>query len=92
MNKKILPLFGAVLLITSLLSGPEANAGSRSTKKIGVGIGLITEPFPSVLGFDLAYNVMDQLRITAGYGTINTSTTGFSADITTIGVDAKFFL
>jgi hypothetical protein len=35
---------------------------------------------------------MDQLRLTAGYGSINASATGFNVDVTTIGVDAKLFL
>jgi len=92
MNKKLLFLIGAVFFFTTLLGSPDASAGTRSSKRIGLGLGLITEPFPSVLGFNLAYNVMDQLRLTAGYGSINASATGFNVDVTTIGVDAKLFL
>ena len=92
MSKKIIPFLGAVLFFITLLGSPDANAGSRSNKKLGVGVGLITEPFPSILGFNLAYNIMDQLRLTAGYGTINASATGFSVDVTSIGLDAKLFL
>ena len=101
MNKKIHSLIGRVLFTTALttifltglgLGSADAFAGSRSHKKIGLDLGLITEPFPSLLGYNLSYNVFDQLRLTAGYGTVSSTGAGYSMDVKTIGVDAKLFL
>jgi len=92
MNRKKLLLAGLVVLVQFLLGTPDSQAGNRGSKKIGVGVGLLTEPFPSLIGYTLAYNLNDNLRLTAGYGSISSTASNASFDITTIGVDAKYFL
>jgi hypothetical protein len=83
----------ALIALTQLItSAPEASAASRATKKIGLSIGLLTEPFPSVIGYSLSYNLFKQLRLTAGYGSISATGTGYTADLTTIAADAKLFV
>ena len=70
---------------------------SRGKKAIGIGVGLITEPVPSLLGFNLAYNFNEHFRLTAGYGSISSSGTNdvthlpYSFSLKTYGLDAKFF-
>lgn len=83
----------ALLLVAMamLLPAPEASAGSRASKKIGIGIGLITEPFPSLLGYNLSYNLSDKFRLTGGYGSVSATGTGFSLDVKTWGMNLKYF-
>ncbi|NDG85559.1 MAG: hypothetical protein EBX52_11075 [Proteobacteria bacterium] len=83
---------GFVLVLIALFAGTVAQAGSRASKKLGLGIGLVTEPFPSVLGFNASYNFMNQLRLTAGYGSISATGAGYNMDVKTYALDAKLFL
>ncbi|MEK6705184.1 MAG: hypothetical protein AABZ06_05300 [Bdellovibrionota bacterium] len=78
-----------------------ANADSNRMKnKIGAHIGLLGDPFPTLVGFNLNYNVLDFLRATAGYGSISASTsatvgsttTSSTLTATTIGVGARAFV
>jgi hypothetical protein len=92
MIKKIYSLVLALVLIQSAIRLPEASASSRSVKKFGVGVGLITEPFPSVIGYNVSYNLAQFLRLGVGYGSISASGAGYSFDVKTIAVDAKAFL
>ena len=90
MTKNILTLLiVAVSMTTTLSTTAHAN---RSAKKIGIGVGLITEPAPSVLGYTLDYNLNDRFRITAGYGNISFTGTSSKLELTTIGADVKYFL
>jgi hypothetical protein len=80
-----------LLTLTCLTPLPDASAGPRAAKKLGIGIGLITEPFPSLLGYTLAYNLGDHFRLTGGYGSVSASGTNFSVDVKTYGLNLKYF-
>ncbi|OFZ22114.1 MAG: hypothetical protein A2X94_08800 [Bdellovibrionales bacterium GWB1_55_8] len=43
---------------------------ARTARPFGFYVGAASEPWPSILSINLAYNVLDQLRITAGTGTM----------------------
>jgi hypothetical protein len=90
MNKKYLKR--VLLLVSSLLCFSTSQASSRSVDKIGLSLGLITEPAVSLLGYNLSYNLNNRLRVTAGYGSVSTSGAGNSIDVKTIGLNAKYFL
>jgi hypothetical protein len=92
MNKKLVSMVGIALVLIAVVAGPDAHAGSRASKKLGLGVGLITEPFPSLFGFNVSYNVMNHLRLTGGYGSISASSAGYSMDVKTYALDAKFFI
>ena len=73
------------------------SVSSRGKKSLGFGVGLITEPVPSLLGFTVAYNFSEHFRLTGGYGSISASGTNslthtpYSFSLKTYGLDAKFF-
>ena len=90
MNKNYLVV--ALFCVSSLFSGVASQASSRSVDKIGLSLGLISEPAVSLLGYNLSYNLNNRLRVTAGYGSVSSSGSGFDIDVTTIGVNAKYFL
>jgi hypothetical protein len=70
----------------------NANASSRGMKKIGLNVGLITEPLPSLIGYGFAYNVSNKVRLGFGYGTISSSDSSFTINVKTVGLDAKYFI
>ena len=94
--KKKYWIVGLSLVLQTLISSPEANASARATKKIGINVGVITEPFPSVLGYGISYNLAQFLRLGVSYGSISaTGTTGavpYAIDLKTLAFDAKGFL
>jgi hypothetical protein len=80
------------LAVQTIIGSPDANASSRSTKKFGLSVGLLTEPFLSLMGYNVSYNIKQWVRVSAGYGSSTASGTGFNIDVNTIALDAKFFL
>lgn len=90
--KKHIWISALVISIQLFLGRPEAEASSRSTKKIGLSVGILTEPFVSLMGYNLSYNIKQWLRVTAGYGTSKVTGSSFNIDVNTIALDAKFFL
>jgi opacity protein-like surface antigen len=97
MSRKFLKVFvvGAVLLVSPF----EANAkgGGRSQNRIGLGVGLLGDPTPSFLGYNLKFNVLPWVQLSANYGNVSASadvgsgaTVGGS--ITSYGASAKAFL
>lgn len=64
----------------------------RMDKKFGFHVGVIGEPFPSIIGVNLNYNIFDFLRVSAGYGSISTTQSGAELSATTIGAGLKTFI
>lgn len=92
MMKKTYWVAGLLLALQILIGTPEASASSRATKKIGLSVGILTEPFPSVIGYNLSYNLAKFLRLGVGYGNISLTSTAYTVDVTTIAFDVKGFL
>ena len=78
-------------MLVALIAQP-ALAGSRDTKKLGLYVGFLAEPIPSVVGFNIGYNLASFVRLSAGYGTISLTGTGYEVKATTIAGEAKFML
>jgi len=82
-----------VLIVASGMLAQNASAQSnRMTHQIGVHLGLLGDPFPTLLGFNANYNITDWVRATAGYGSITASVTGGELKATTFGAGARFFV
>ena len=62
---------------------------NRMKHKLGVHLGLIGDPFPTLIGFNVNYNVLDFLRATAGYGSISVTSGGGELTATTIGLGVR---
>ncbi len=98
-------VLGLLLTETSGFAAEQAAStekleSSRMKNKMGSYLS-IAEPVPSVIGVNLAYNITDFLRATAGYGKVSvTSSISFSgssavvneATATTIGMGLKGFV
>jgi len=82
-------VFFLFLLITV---SQQAHASSRSVKKRGLSVGLITEPVPSLIGYSFSYNVSNKLRLGLGYSSISSSDSYYTIDVKTLGLDAKYFI
>jgi hypothetical protein len=89
MMKKNYWVATVLLVLQTLIATPDAEASARATKKIGIGFGLVTEPFPSLIGFTGSFNLANFLRLTAGYGSVSDDSLGLS--VTTVAIDAKIF-
>lgn len=87
--KKAMLIMIAALVATS---GTDANASARATKKVGLAIGFITEPIPSLIGYSLSYNFNNRMRATVGYGAVSATGGTLNVDVTTLGFDLKYSL
>ncbi len=88
--KKLVPVLAITL---ALLASGSAEASNRVAKRVGVSLGLLGDPFPTLLGYNLNFNAARWLRLTAGYGSISgTGTNGESLSLTTIGGGARLFV
>src|SRR5512139_3045965 len=83
----------AVLIFAGGLLTQDALAQSNRMKnRIGIHIGLIGDPFPTLIGFNANYNVVDWARVTAGYGSLTATAVGGELKATTLGFGARFFV
>lgn len=92
---RITRLLGPVLVAILILGlvGETAQAQSnRSEKKLGVHVGLIGDPFPTLIGGNVNYNVMDWARASVGYGSFSVSATGGDLTASTFGLGARFMV
>ncbi len=66
--KRVLSVVVAVIVLGLV---QEANAQSnRMTDRLGFHVGLVGDPFPTLVGFNVNYNIADFLRASAGYGSL----------------------
>jgi hypothetical protein len=82
------------LALLALLAGVNpAQASNRDAHRFGIHAGLLGDPFPTLLGYNVNYNLGSFMRATAGYGSISaTSSDGSSASLTTMGGGLRFFV
>ncbi|MEN9723653.1 MAG: hypothetical protein RJB38_1639 [Pseudomonadota bacterium] len=85
-------LIGATMILTTVVTSTNAAASNRVAKRFGLGLGLLGDPAPSVLGYQVSYNLSSFLRAIAGYGSISGTTTSGTVTLTTIGGGARFFV
>ncbi|MBY0471703.1 hypothetical protein K2X30_11105 [bacterium] len=77
----------ASLITVGLVASQPAQAESHRMKhKIGILAGVLGDPYPSIISGNVAYNVLDFLRVQAGYGT--GSAAGITVNSLGIGVRA----
>ncbi len=67
---------------------------SREEHPFGVELALLTEPFPSLWGINLSYNIIQWVRVTVGYGSFSATDalSNYKATFTTIDANVKGFL
>lgn len=65
----------------------------RMSKRAGAYLGILGDPFPTLLGVNVGYNAFDFLRLHAGIGRVSASAgigdSSLSASATTLGVGAR---
>ncbi len=76
----------------SSVASSETAASNRMLRKAGVYLGLIGDPFPTLVGVNLAYNAFDFARFSAGLGRVSATLGTSEASATTVGAGAKFFV
>jgi hypothetical protein len=92
MMKNSFLLAGLFALVSLVSSSQEAQASSRAVKRLGLSVGILTEPVPSLIGYNLSYNLSNRLRLTVGYGSVSANDPNFTVDVQTYGIDGKFFV
>jgi hypothetical protein len=92
MMNKTFWLAGLIALVSLVASGSEAQASSRSAKRLGLSVGILTEPVPSLIGYNLSYNLSNRFRLTLGYGSVSANDPNFTVDVKTYGIDGKVFI
>ena len=77
-------VFVLLILIPTVLFGQDSEQSNRMKNRLGVHAGLLGDPFPTLVGGNVNYNVTDFARVTAGYGSISVSVsgTGTSGELT----------
>jgi hypothetical protein len=84
--------WGKTLPVKEDLSTVSVVQSSRMHKRVGAYLGVLGDPFPTLVGVNLAYNVFDFLRATAGLGQVSASVGNASASATTVGAGARFLV
>lgn len=85
----------ALLLIAPLAFGDSEvteTTSNRMKRRAGGYVGLLGDPFPTLVGLNVAYNVFDFMRATVGLGKVSASVGTAEATATTIGGGARFFV
>jgi hypothetical protein len=70
----------------------DDSVSNRMKNRAGGYVGILGDPFPTIIGLNVAYNVFDFMRATAGLGQISASIGTAEATATTIGMGARFFV
>jgi len=74
-----------LLVISAIIfTGTTSFAASRANKKIGIGIDFAGDPVPSLMSYQIKYNLMPFLQLTGGYGSVGS--------VTSYGLSAKAFV
>ncbi|MEP0823091.1 MAG: hypothetical protein HRF44_09610 [Ignavibacterium sp.] len=82
----------AVFLLASA-TAPDLHAQSnRMKQKLGLHLGLVGDPFPTLTGANVNYNVTDFLRASAGYDSFSVSVTGGDLTASTFGAGVRAML
>lgn len=98
--KKQFQLVTLALSILALGLATPSHAQSREKHRFGLGMGILSDPAPSLVAYQAKFNLTKWLQIFAGYGSIKatavsldttTSSTGSGA-VTTYGAGGKVFL
>ncbi len=70
-----------------------AEAANRGAKRIGFGVAFLGDPTPTLVSYQLKFNVNPHVQLTAGYGSINTGSVAIdpSAPQATVSGSLKAF-
>ena len=74
------------------VTSSDAVASSRAAKRIGLSVGILSEPAPTLIGYNLSYNLGSRFRMTVGYGSVTATDPNFTVDVKTYGLDVKTFV
>jgi len=88
-NLTVIILFFTVLFSSTTLQAAESN---RTQNDLGFYVGLLGDPFPSLMGINLGYHPTEFLRLTAGYGRSDFLFVLGDADLQSYGAGVKFML
>lgn len=81
-----------VFLLTGMLTQDLQGQSNRMKNRLGFHLGLIGDPFPTLIGGNVNYNIMDFLRATAGYGSFSVAGTGGDISASTFGAGVRAML
>ncbi len=88
-----------ILLLGAMVCGNQAQAQSRKANRLGLGLGVLSDPVPTLISYQVKYNLMPWLQLGAGYGSIKAAaaldpTTGAAVGggVTSYGASVKAFL
>ncbi len=73
-------------------STETAAQSNRMMRKAGVYLGILGDPFPTLVGVNLGYNAFDFMRITGGLGRVSATLGASEASATTLGAGTRFFV
>ena len=85
-------LVGVFVGACLLWGASPAHASNRLSHRFGVSLGILGDPFPTLLGYNASINLARWLRATGGYGQISGTTNAGEAKITTVGGGVRLFV
>ena len=91
----VLPVTGFAVKAPSKVNVSTEEVGvtsNRMLRKAGVYLGVLGDPFPTLLGVNLGYNLTDFMRATAGLGRVSATIGTAEASATTLGAGTRFFV
>lgn len=86
----------ALLIFTSLSCFASGSVSNRVARPFGVRLGLLGDPYPTLIGINVDYSLFDFARVTAGFGYTTVSGTSgsgtWSLKATTLGAGVRFLV
>jgi hypothetical protein len=99
---RIVLLLAIMFNLSSFAAGTTANTSeatvdsNRMKNRLGAYLGLLGDPFPTIIGVNVAYNIFDFMRATGGFGQVSASASFGGAEVsakaTTFGLGTRFFV
>jgi hypothetical protein len=70
-----------IAVVLGTLVASTGMAASRASKKIGIGMGFLSDPVPSITSYQLKYNLTPMFQLAAAYGKAGENVTSMGANL-----------
>lgn len=92
LGRMSLALAFTLLFAYDATSAESVATSTRMSKRLGGTLSLMGDPYPSIFGMNVHYNLIDMARVSVGYGNISMGSAFGGGSLTTIGAGITGFV